>query len=322
MPDLTLILGDFAFQDFEVPEELAYGGAQRLAIKKMIGGVRDIQALGADPRPIVWNGTFFPMADGQSALDRMLAVKQMQDAAQPLTLSFDELYLSVYISEFLPDVRFGRIPYRITLEVLQDLTNPGYADVGPDADDLINGDMNSISSLVPSIGDATLSGLTSTLQNAVSSVSTFVGAARSTVAQVLTPLNAARQQVQSLVNTTDQVLSTAINVANVIPGASVAQNIANFQAQLNATTRMTTLQNVNGLMGRLGNNLSQVNSSIRTLTVGGGNLYDIASKEYGDPTAWTLIANANNLSDPTLAGVTTLIIPPYSSGNSGGILNS
>ncbi|WP_234775171.1 hypothetical protein [Paraburkholderia tropica] len=321
MPN-TLILGDFTFQDMEIPEVIGFGGDQRLSIKRLLGGVRVIDAMGGDPRPIEWSGTFFPTISGQSALDRALMLKQIQDAAQPITLSWDELYLTVLIRSYIPDYQFGRIPYRISCEVLEDLTAPVYTDASPNADDLINGDMDSISSLVPSIGDSTLTGLTSTLQSAVSSVSTFVGAARSTIAQVLTPLNAARQYAQSLVTATDSILSTAANFANVIPGVTLSKNITNFEAQLNAATRMSTLLQLNSFMGRLGSNVTQINSSVRSITVSGGNLYDLASKEYGDASAWTQIAIANNLSDPTLSGISTLVIPPYSTTTSGGILSA
>jgi len=288
----------------------------------MLGGVRDIQALGTDPRPIAWSGQFFPTQDGQSALDRALTLSQMKDAGQPLTLSWDELYLTVYIRSFEPDYRFARIPYKIVLEVLQDLTAPVYADADPDADDVINGDLDSSNTLTSSIGDSTLSGLMGTVSSAVSSVSTFVGAAQSTVASVLQPLNAAAQRVMSLVASTDSTLASVGVPAGVLPGVPLATNVAVFTAQLNASNLQPQLLQLTGLLGRMATNLGQVNSSVRTVTVGGGNLFDIASKEYGDPTAWTQIANANNLTDPTLSGISTLVIPPYNNGTSGGILSA
>jgi len=318
----TLTLGDFVFQDMEVPESIGFGGDQRLAIKKMIGGVRDIQALGPDPRPLEWSGIFFPTQDGQSALDRALTLEGMKNAAQPIALSWDELYLMVYIRTFEPDYRFGRIPYKIVCEVLQDLTAPVYGDAGPDADDLINGDLNSANSLTSSIGDSTLSGLMGTVSSAVGSVSTFVGASLSTVASVLQPINAAAQRVSALITSTDATLASVGVPAGVLPSVPILANVAVFTSQLNASGLQPQLLQVSGLLGRMSTNLGQINSSGRTITVGGGNLFDIAAKQYGDPSAWTQIAQANNLSDPTLAGISTLIIPPYNNGTSGGILSS
>lgn len=322
MSDITLVLGDFVFQDFEIPEEIGFGGDQRLAIKKMLGGVRDIQALGADPRPLAWSGQFFPTEDGQTALERALALKQMQDAAQPLTLSWDELYLMVYIRTFEPDYRFARIPYRIVLEVLQDLTAPVYADAGPDADDLINGDLDSANTLTSSIGDSTLSGLMSNVTSTINGVSTFVGAAQSTIASALQPINAAAQRVSSLIASTDSTLASVGVPAGVLPSVPIATNISIFTAYANAANVQPQLLQLQWLLGRMTTNLGQVNSSVRTVTVGGGNLFDIAAKQYGDPTAWTLIAQANSLSDPTLSGISTLVIPPYTKNASGGVFTA
>jgi hypothetical protein len=322
MSDITLVLGDFVFQDMEIPENIGFGGDQRLSIKKLVGGVRVIDAMGTDPRPIEWSGYFFPTQDGQSALDRALTLSQMKDAAQPVALSWDELYLMVYIRSFEPDYRFARIPYKIVCDVLQDLTAPVYADAGPDADDLINGDLNSANTLTSSVGDSTLSGLMGTVSSAVSSVSTFVGASLSTVASVLQPINAAAQRVQSMIASTDVTLASVSVPGGVLPGVPIAANLAALNAQLNANTLQPQLLQLQGLLGRMSTNLGQINSSGRTITVGGGNLFDLAAKEYGDPSAWTQIAQANNLSDPTLLGISTLIIPPYNSTTSGGILSA
>jgi hypothetical protein len=319
---IELVLGDFVFQDMEIPEDIGFGGDQRLSIKKMVGGARVIDAMGSDRRPPEWTGYFFPTQAGQSALDRALTVQQMADAAQPVTLSWDEIYLMVYIRTFEPDYRFARIPYKIVCEVLQDLTAPIYADADPDADDLINGDLDSANTLTTSVGDSTLSGLMSTVSGAVSSVSTFVGASLSTVASVLQPLNAAAQRVQSLISSTDVTLASVGVPAGVLPSVPILTNVSIFTAQLNASNLQPQLLQLQGLLGRMSTNLGQINSSGRTITVGGGNLFDLAAKEYGDPSAWTQIAQANNLSDPTLAGISTLIIPPYNNGTSGGILSA
>jgi nucleoid-associated protein YgaU len=106
-----------------------------------------------------------------------------------------------------------------------------------------------------------------------------------------------------------------------MPSTSPAANLAAFEAQLAANNQQTGLVQLQGLFGRVIQNLNQANSSERTITVGGGNLYDVAAKQYGDPTAWVLIAQANGLTDPTLAGITVLTIPPYNN-SSGGVLTS
>jgi len=322
MSDITLVLGDFVFQDFEVPERIPFSTEQRLAIKKMVGGVRDIQALGTDPPPIVWTGTFMPTADGQSALDRARIVQQMVNDALPVALSWDELYLLVMIRLFDPDYRFYQIPYRITCEVLQDLTAPIYADAGFDADDAIDGDLDAANALTASTGDLTLSGLMGSVSTAVGNVKTFVSASLSQISTVLQPLNNAARYVSTTISQVDSLLASVGVPAGVLPSLPIAQNVAKFESIFNATTMQMQYVQINALLGRMQRNLTQISSSGRIVTVGGGNLFDLASKEYGDATAWTQIAQANNLSDPTLVGVNTLIIPPYNNGTSGGILSS
>ena len=58
---------------------------------------------------------------------------------------------------------------------------------------------------------------------------------------------------------------------------------------------------------------------MKTITVAGDNLFRIAAAELGDATQWIRIAELNNLSDPILVGVTTLLIPDIDRGAGGGI---
>ncbi|HUM08745.1 MAG TPA: hypothetical protein VLT37_07715 [Acidocella sp.] len=57
----------------------------------------------------------------------------------------------------------------------------------------------------------------------------------------------------------------------------------------------------------------------RIVVVAGGNLFALAAKYLNDATQWIRIAQANNLSDPVLSGVATLVIPPVDSTAGGGI---
>jgi nucleoid-associated protein YgaU len=57
------------------------------------------------------------------------------------------------------------------------------------------------------------------------------------------------------------------------------------------------------------------------VTTAGGNLFSIAGQQYGDATAWTGIAKANNLTDPFVQGTQTLNIPAKPD-TAGGILNA
>ena len=58
---------------------------------------------------------------------------------------------------------------------------------------------------------------------------------------------------------------------------------------------------------------------MQTITVAGGNLFAIAASQLGDATQWIRIAQLNDLDDPQLAGVTTLLIPDAQPDAGGGI---
>jgi hypothetical protein len=58
---------------------------------------------------------------------------------------------------------------------------------------------------------------------------------------------------------------------------------------------------------------------MRSITVAGGNLFQIAAEQLGDATQWIRIAQLNNLSDPMLAGVVILLIPDRDPSAGGGI---
>ena len=58
---------------------------------------------------------------------------------------------------------------------------------------------------------------------------------------------------------------------------------------------------------------------MRTITVVGDNLFRIAAVELGDATQWVRIAELNNLSDPMVVSMITLLIPDVDPSAGGGI---
>jgi hypothetical protein len=57
----------------------------------------------------------------------------------------------------------------------------------------------------------------------------------------------------------------------------------------------------------------------QVITVAGGNLFALAAKYLNDATQWIRIAQVNNLSDPVLLGINTLVIPPVDASLGGGV---
>jgi nucleoid-associated protein YgaU len=58
---------------------------------------------------------------------------------------------------------------------------------------------------------------------------------------------------------------------------------------------------------------------MQTITVAGGNLFQLAAQYLADATQWIRIAELNGLSDPMLSGVVTLLIPDPNPNATGGI---
>jgi len=54
---------------------------------------------------------------------------------------------------------------------------------------------------------------------------------------------------------------------------------------------------------------------MQTITLTGGNLFQVANRLLGDATQWTRIAVLNGIDDPWLSGITTLTVPDMSTGS-------
>ena len=112
-----LLLGPIAFQDFEIPETLAFGGAQSLTVHRLPGGARIIDAMGRDDAELHWSGTF----SGPYASDRARALDLLRAEGLPLALTWDAFFYTVVIASF--EAEYSRatwIPYRLACTVLAD----------------------------------------------------------------------------------------------------------------------------------------------------------------------------------------------------------
>ncbi len=58
---------------------------------------------------------------------------------------------------------------------------------------------------------------------------------------------------------------------------------------------------------------------MRTIVVAGTNLFVLAAQELGDATQWYRIASLNNITDPLIFGLTTLLLPSLDASATGGL---
>ncbi len=321
MSNVTLTLGDFQFQNMEVPANIIVAAGQRAVMHKLIGGARVIDTMGPDPGPLSWSG----MLLGSQALARALALKQMSDAGKQVRLSFSQFSFWVVITQCALDFEAEfRIPYQIICEIAADAAVPQGDGAAPGIDSLISGDMSAASGLTSAIGNSTLSGVFATLQGAVSAVSSFATAAQSTLNSVLTPLAAVQQQVKTLISAGENTLQNVSTLGGILPNNPIAQNVAKLSGQINAAVNQPKLLQLNGVLSRIGTNISALNTSGHTVTVMTGNLFDEAAKLYKNVEGWSLLSQANPQlgGDPKITAPTTLVVPPFNPTNAnGGIPN-
>jgi hypothetical protein len=122
---ITLTLGGIVFNDFEIPENINFGGDQRLVVHKLPGGTRVIDAMGPDEAEIRWSGRF----RGPSAEQRGLVLDFMRCQGQQVLLTWGLHIYQVVISHFEADFQYGgnEIPYTIGCTVVVNVTQAAAA---------------------------------------------------------------------------------------------------------------------------------------------------------------------------------------------------
>jgi hypothetical protein len=326
----SLVLDDFTFSGIEVPEQITFGGEQAMVTHRLVGGAKVIDAMGGFAEPLSWSGMFI----GPQALDRARYLDQKRVAGKAVNLRWSELAYNVVIREFHADYqRQYRIPYRIICEVVADLAQPLQSLYQVSMDTLMNLDAAACvatSAQVASAGPivatgastSSLSSAMASVNSAISAVSTFATATQTQLNAILKPVAAARTQVGILLASVNNTLGSVTTLGGLLPNNPLSTQVAGLAAQVTAATQQPLLMQLDRTLGRIATNASSNYQSSKVVTVAGGNLYQIAAQEYGDPTAWTGIARANGLRDPVLPpGVNTIVIPPLKD-NAGGVLSS
>lgn len=139
-----LTLGDLELDGFEIPASVRFGGAQRAAVHRLLGGGRVIDTMGRDDYGLVWSGVL----SGAGAGDRARALDALRAAGPVLALAWDSFCYDVVITQL--ELEFCSpwwITYRIECTVLADLAQSTITYV-PDAADAILGDLSAAAAFV------------------------------------------------------------------------------------------------------------------------------------------------------------------------------
>lgn len=110
-----LLLGPVLFHGFEIPQCVRFGGRQSLAVHRLPGGGRVVDAMGAEEAPVGWSGVF----SGPSAAARVRLLEQLRRDGGALPLSWEGWRYTVVIGSFVAEtVNAAWIPYRVQVVVV------------------------------------------------------------------------------------------------------------------------------------------------------------------------------------------------------------
>jgi hypothetical protein len=246
---MAVTLGGFAFQDMEIPETINFSGPHLMARHQLIGGDRVFDAMGDDPAPIEWSGTFL----GGGASDRARALDAMKQSGGSFLLTWGSFAREVVIKSF--DPRYGfefRVAYRICVEVV-----PSGSASDLSIDSLISDDFGSLAdfALDGPLGDAI-----DAAQGAVAAAASTSISGRLSGAPIYA-LQSAVGVVQSAANLAlDYRVAADASLPesdlSAIPGASIAEASAALLNLSDAAASLSDAATAAGYVGRIAGNLA------------------------------------------------------------------
>jgi len=321
-------IGVFVFSKTEIPGNLPFGGPQLVKVHNLIGGGRDIQALGAVDRPLEWKGWFL----GANAMSRAKKLNQARLAGLPVWLRWSNLTYKVIIDDFEPDYRFEtNIPYRIRcIPVTATWANPPSPTLSASRLSTLQRLLAEAQTCGAAIS-STFGNIVSGIQTLTSGVSDIATAANSVVSSIKNGLLSLQQSVDQLRGSVENSLINITTLGGVFPNNPAASAVESISNQINLATQQYQVENLSSLTLGASNVLNALGpvlvplvtpeipaaieptSSTKQLVATNTDLSTVAARAYGDPTLWPLIANANGLIGPIVPETLELVIPPWQS---------
>lgn len=118
---VTVRLGEYTFEDTELPQRINAGGNQLHALHQLIGGKRIVDAMGPSDDVITWSG----LSRGLEALERMSYIDTIRRVGQLVPFSYSQFSYQVLISSFqYVIVRPHWVEFTVSLLVIEDLVQP------------------------------------------------------------------------------------------------------------------------------------------------------------------------------------------------------
>jgi hypothetical protein len=249
---VVLTLGPILFDGFEIPDRISgIGGKQMLAVHKLPGGDRVIDAMGRDDAPIKWSARF----RGSDAETRARLADFLRVQGQPIELAWSSFRYSVVIDEFEADYEQPfEIPYSITCLVVKDETSPLLtALLGLNA--AIGSDLNNVIQIGAALNVPGINTAIAGVSSATSTVSTFEGATSQTVTGVQGAITTALSAVNGSIATNNATVAASGNVAGVVAGGSPASLASSLTSQSNSFIQLGQLYQIQPALQRMFTNV-------------------------------------------------------------------
>jgi hypothetical protein len=268
----------------EIPKMLAsLGGVQNHVVHEFPGGYKTVQAFGAFPHTLTWDGILL----GGNAFARSFQLDTMRRTGTTAYLIYGPWRWEGLLTEYLADARHQNyVGYRCSFEPAVDLTAasqsapPTLSTVQNNLTQLLNGINQLYSSQTPVLSAGSQSALSAFVSAITPIVQALTGSGILTASQRLTVTEA----------------TAAANGALAIDAAS-----ANGQVSAVAAGALASVAAVSsGLTSP---------ATQTTVTVINPNLVALAAQYLGDASRWSDIATANALLDVQPTGLFTLQIP-------------
>jgi len=217
MSNIVLTLGGVTFQDFEVPEKIALGSTQRVAVHELIGGGQVVDALGDAMGKISLAGVF----SGADAAARAQILDGATALGAQLPMLWDSFFYTVIIETFRAEYeKPWWIPFWLVCQIVFDPV-AAVTDAVSSLTDLIAGDVASAVALAPQAG------LSLGLSGAPGA--TALGAAQGLVAGGIAASDAALTAGGALFN----------GAADAVSGAAGLTQLVGVSGQLAAVTGLS-----------------------------------------------------------------------------------
>jgi hypothetical protein len=227
MTNIVLTLGGVTFQDFEIPEKITLGNAQRMAVHELIGGGQVVDALGDATGKIALAGVF----SGADAAARAQILEGATALGAQMPMLWDSFFYTVIIETFKAVYeKPWWIPFSLVCQIVFDPVAAVAAAVSS-VTDLIAGDVASAVALAPQAGLS--------LGLAGAPGATALGAAQGVVAGAMTASDAALTAGAAMFNGAADAASGAAGLARVVGVSGQIAAVAGVGSYVNRAAANT-----------------------------------------------------------------------------------